>query len=157
MSDPVRPDETGMALLQSRHVLNEHENSELHLLQWEMERKGAPVHYYAWGLFKSTLLKVMKDRQDLKDWSPEVFVGDQDCHHCNRKGKTPVPQDSPAYREHLADHLRTEELIASGQFERTSLDTPFNDGDPLYFHCTPCQGSGILTKLDLKLEELRNK
>lgn len=35
----------------------------------------------------------------------------------------------------------------------TSLDHPFYDGDPLYSHCTPCQGSGILTELDQVLQK----
>lgn len=147
--EPKRPDATGIALLQALHVLHEMENYEIRALENDMEwRNINPVEGYPWGLFKTTLLKATKNRQDLKDWSPHQFADHKECHHCNGEGKNPIPTDSPRYREYLADHQRTEELIANGTYERTSLDTPFNDGDPLWSHCSPCQGSGVLTKFD---------
>lgn len=147
-----RPDKIGIALLQSLHILREMENKIVLAIGGGRNVQESldmnPHHYYAWGLFKKTLLEATKNRPDLKAWSPELFRGDIECTHCQGKGKLDIPQDSPRYREYLADDQETQRRIASGEIERTSLDHPFYDGDPLYSHCTPCQGSGILTELD---------
>lgn len=131
-----RPDKLGVVLMQARHVLNEMENVMLNEANGDYVN---PVHPYAWGLFKTTLLKYMKNLQDLKDWSPDLFKNDKVCHHCNGEGRNPVPHDHVTYK------IAVEEgFLDPGDFKH---------GDPLWWHCSPCQGSGVLTILDQKREE----
>lgn len=136
-----RPDKTGIALLQALHILREIENHQVLAIGGGASNQEAlnmnPHHPYAWGLFKKTLLEATKDRKDLKKWSPELFRGDMECPHCKGEGKNEIPHDHPTYKEHLLDTLADPEWYGT-----------FNDGDPLWWHCTPCQGSGILTELD---------
>lgn len=138
-----RPDKTGVALLQALHVLNEWEDQQIRKMEYGQEKDQPPVHPYAWGLFKTTLLKAVKNREDLKKWSADTFEGQEKCPHCNGEGKTVIPQDSQRYRDMVADELEWSKEPDYKPF--------FVDGDELFSHCTPCQGSGILTKLDKKL------
>jgi len=128
-----RPDKTSIALLQARHVLNEWENKQILSLEYGNEIYN-PVHDYAWGLFKTTLLKALKDREDLHLWSPDLFQDDISCIHCQGNGKNTIDKNSSHYKEAV-------------------LDSFIQFGDELFSHCSPCQGSGILTLLDQKLNE----
>jgi len=155
MSEPKKPDKTGIALLQARHVLNEMENMQIRAMEMDKDswKNVNPVEGYPWGLFKTTLLKAMKDREDLKEWSPHVFHGDKVCHHCEGRGMNPIPHDHPQYLERVDESAKTEEAIAKGEQERGYFDNPFKMGDPLFWHCSPCQGSGVLTKFDQVWED----
>lgn len=150
-----RPDNIGAALLQAHHVLMEWERQQLERLKVGFELQSPPVHYYAWGLFKKTIIKAV-DQQELKDWSNGGHPFHMTCKHCEGEGRKPIPHDHEQYLEHLNDSIKTEDRIAKGEQERGYFDTPFKMGDPLWWHCTPCQGSGFQTTLDLLLEE-RNK
>ena len=138
-----RPDRDGITLLQSLHVLREMEDMEIRRLEYGYpDREVNPLHPMAWGLFKASLLKSTKNREDLKKWSPELFEGDKVCRHCNGEGKNDIPKDSPQYIEYVEDAVKDPDFYKD-----------FKMGDPLWSHCSPCQGSGILTKLDQYYDE----
>lgn len=132
----TKPDDTGAALLQAKHLLNEAQN----ITKEAIEHGYAPgishlvgnkyllikIHYYAWGLFKNSILKATKDREDLKAWSPRTFAHDQVCEACSGKGKLEYPIDGPEYKEVFED---------------------FGDitwGTPIWKVCQTCNGVGIL-------------
>ena len=128
-----RPDITGVALLQGLVVLRDAEQKQIQALERDRDL-DSPVHPYAWGLFKTTLLKATKDRQDLKDWSPELFKDHITCPKCNGEGRTECSKTDPNYLEQVADG-------------------DIKDGDELFYFCSPCQGSGIWTAYDIKFKE----
>lgn len=151
-----RPDQIGITLLQSLHVLNEMENIELRALEYKTDWEN-PLHPMAWGLFKTCLLKSTKNRDDLKRWSPELFHGYQTCHHCNGQGKNDIPVGSERYLKHLQDNEFWKKVRAENNEPDDPVFDSFKDGDPLWSHCSPCQGSGVLTKLDLAYEKRRDR
>lgn len=140
-----RPDETGSALLQARHLYNHLEDVTAEVTKLGMDGgvsylqdtkyRFLKVHYYAWGLFWSSLLKAMKNRDDLKTWSPSMFAHDVECAKCKGLGKIPYVVGSPVYEEAYKDSKEHAERFG---------DPVLTYGTEIAAFCSPCQGVGFI-------------
>lgn len=138
--DSKKPDAVGIALLQARSLFNSLDDitDEVHKLGVDTgdsalqdhKYRVLKAHYYSFGLFWVTLLKALKNRDDLKAWSPELFEHDVECPNCEGEGKIPYKVGSPEYDEAF------------------NAITDFGDsheyGSPIFKHCSPCQGVGYV-------------
>lgn len=139
-----RPDDTGSALLQARHLYNNLEDVTDELIAKGMDGgvsyiqdskyRFLKVHYYAYGLFWSCLLRALKNRTDLKEWSPDMFQFDETCVKCAGLGKIPYVPGTPVYEEAFKDSV--EHAARFG-------DEPMKYGQEIAAFCSPCQGVGF--------------
>ena len=135
-----KPDDTGACLLNSRQILKEYEN-----ITDQVKKAGVDlgesmlsdskylaikVHYYVWWQFLGSLLKATKNRQDLKDWSPDLFEYDETCADCKGEGRFPYTPGTPEYDK---------------AFEEWKFDGD-EYGMPMALGCKPCQGLGFVYK-----------
>ena len=138
-----RPDEVGSALIQARHLYNSLEDVTDQVIAsgvdggvsyiQDSKYRFLKVHYYAYGLFWSCLLKAFKNRDDLKEWSPELFQFDETCTKCQGLGKIVLPVGSPEY-----DAAYEQWKEPFGDDEK-----PLEYGKELAQFCSPCQGVGF--------------
>lgn len=136
---PIKLGEGEVALLQARHVLNEAEQNLKSPGNQEVDELGnivIRVHPYAWGLFKTTILKALRGREDLRRRNPHLFVDDTPCPYCDGSGYHPIPVGSARYLDHFDGNDKADDW-----------------GKDLWSFCSPCQGSGIFTKLNREWEE----
>lgn len=128
-----KPDKVGIALLQALHMYNDMEIT-------KVEHGGGftigkdtltiRVNRMAFGLFEQSLLNIVKNREDLKEWSPELF-GHRRCQECEGRGRFPLKPNTPEYDDAFAD---------------------FNDAGDLQYGVDisvmhrECQGTGIVLK-----------
>lgn len=141
-----RPDATGIALLQARHMFNEMEDVTDEVVKLGMDGgvshvqnhkyRFLKVHYYSFGLFWMTLFRTLKNRQDLKKWSPELFALDEKCLDCDGLGKLPIKPGTPEYDKSFEDFK--EPLY--------EFDEPMKYGAEISNVCSPCQGIGLIYK-----------
>lgn len=93
------------------------------------------VNRMAWGLFEATILKAMKERQDLRERNPDLVEDDVECPECKGVGKFPYVGEE--YDKALADWNEGKE--PTDQFY-------CKPGSEIAKFCSPCQGSGIVLK-----------
>lgn len=89
----------------------------------------------AWGLFESTILKAMRDREDLRERNPELVINEKICAECYGQGKFPYVGE--AYDKALADW--NEGKDPTDQFY-------CQPGEEIAKFCSPCQGTGLVLK-----------
>lgn len=135
-----KPDKVGSALLQARHLYNDAQ------IEKVIDGGGFTigkdtlvirVNRLAWGYFEQAILNAMKERQDLRDWSPELFSEDKQCVECKGAGKFPYTPHTPQYDQAYDDFFKFD-----GKLEE---DAPAY-GVEISKFCSPCQGTGITLK-----------
>lgn len=141
----TKPDKQGSALLQARHVVNEAQDitDEIKKLGYDTgksyiqdsEHRIIKIHYYAWGLFQAVLNRALKDRKDLREWSPETFDNEIICADCNGNGETYLDVSDPTYEKVFEEYARDAK--------------DWGDPEPVHGmrftrYCSPCQGCGYL-------------
>jgi hypothetical protein len=151
-----RPNRTDAAILQARHAYND--ATILKVIDGGGYTVGSDdivikMNRYAWGLFETTILKAMKERQDLRERNPELVSMDKPCPSCGGEG----------CHTHFEGSQKHEELyrlfyVTGGKVDD---DAP-PKSEPILQHCTPCQGTGSVLKkqpspapdpVDAKLKE----
>lgn len=143
--DPVRPDKVGSALIQARHMFNDLKDVTDEVTKLGMDGgvsylqdtkyRFLKVHYYAYGLFWSTLMKAMKGYPGLKEWSPELFKYDVECEKCKGLGRIPLVPGTPAYEESYKGWC--EDADDDGKAHPAH-------GIEIAHFCSPCQGVGFI-------------
>lgn len=150
-----RPNSCDSALLQARHVFNEFEDitDEVKELGYDTgdsylvndKHRLIKIHYYAWGLFCQTIQTSLKDRTDLKDWSPDLFAYDIPCEECNATGKLPYKVGSEEYNEAFEGFESFNKQCRSSMSEEELKTTkPFQYGDFIGTSCKKCSGIGFV-------------
>lgn len=143
-----KPNKEGLALLQAKHFYDEIEISDVEDGGGFTVGKDTitiKVNRLAWGYFEQTLLKALKDREDLREWSPNLF--NMKKHEaCNGLGKFPYATGTKEYDDIYYEHAE--------------MDKEFGDPVPPYGveiakFCSECQGTGYELKTQPELKEPR--
>lgn len=143
MTEQKRPDQSGIALLQARHLYND-----ARIVAVEhgggytigKDTLTIKVNRLAWGYFEQSILNVLKERQDLRDWAPELVQGDQPCPSgCGGKGYREV---LPGTEEHETLYKFFYQRVEGTEYEE---DAPPKD-KPINLFCKNCQGTGLVLK-----------
>lgn len=95
------------------------------------------VNRMAWGLFEQSILRAMKDRQDLRDRNPELVINEKQCELCAGNGRFDLVPGTKEYDEAYDIFYKYD-----GQLE----DGAAAYGSHLHRFCSPCQGTGLVLK-----------
>lgn len=133
-----KPDRTGQAILSARHFYND--AKVMKIIDGGGFTMGSDtlvieVNRLAWGYFEQAILRVMKERQDLRDWSPELVIEDKECAECKGVGKFP-----------LLGEEYDKALLEWNEGKTPDDDFYCKPGSELAKFCSPCQGTGITLK-----------
>lgn len=139
-----RPDAIGTHLLQARHMYNQMEDitDQVQELGVNLGKSAIQdtkyrvfkIHYYGYGLWWATLLRILAKRPDLKQWSPDLFANDEECSFCKGKGRISYEPGSDEYNKAFNDFSEM----------RFGDDKPLTYGTEIGLYCSPCQGVGFI-------------
>lgn len=134
-----KPDNTEIALLQARHLYND--TKIIKVVRGGGFTVGKDtliieVNRMAWGLFEQSVLRAMKERNDLRTWSPELVKDDQECAECKGVGKFPYSGEE------------REKAVANWNNGLDPNDSMYIKSDEeISKFCSPCQGTGLVLKV----------
>jgi hypothetical protein len=138
--EPKRPDKVGICLLQTKHMYDESKIVKVIYGGGFTVGKDTlviEVNRMAWGMFEQQLLKVLKNRQDLRDWAPKWFGDEKPCEKCKGVGGFPYTPGTEEYDEAYDDFYKF-----NGKLEENAPAY----GVGISRFCSPCQGTGLVLK-----------